>query len=333
MLSSETIQLVFSSWDIVKNIPDHEEMISNLMSEKLSDSAVAEWFSGPSNFHYMDLVKMIDLIVHLLGPDLDVIIEELTSQGRRHHRHNSDMLSFLHKDIFAVITTAFIDIVRACIEEQAVKEAAIVDEESIMHPCRMASITQAWSEIFTMIRAIMKQGVKLEIKRQKIRAEKYRQEILMKQDRRSSSSTDPTSDTSSEAGSDLSMRAPVKKGFSRGRDSFPSRGVGRTVSAKPTSLTLTSGKSKVPMLKGYFPQVKKTSKIAAMSAGLRQSASTNSLRSRSSRSPSAGIELSNSISKAGLSMLLTGPSSRDKRKSSKQAASSISRRGRLSPRR
>ena len=91
---------------------------------------------------------MIDLIVHLLGPDLDVIIEELTSQGRRHHRYHSDMIGFFHVDSFAQIADAFIEIIRTAIEEQATKESSEINEESVLHPSQMEAVTKSWSEIF-----------------------------------------------------------------------------------------------------------------------------------------------------------------------------------------
>jgi len=176
MLSSHSIQLIFSSWDVIKHIPGYAEMFSNQLSEKLEDSTVAEWFSGPANPHHMVFVKMIDLVVHLLGPDLDVIVEELISQGRRHHRYHSDMAGFFHADSFGQITVAFIEILSKTLQEQSTKESNLVLLE-------LKSVKNSWSDFFTMIRAIMKQGVKIEVRRHRLRAEKKRQDYLVKQER------------------------------------------------------------------------------------------------------------------------------------------------------
>ena len=106
---------------------------------------------------------MIDLIVHLLGPDLDVIMEELTSQGRRHHRYHSDMIGFFHVDSFAQITDAFVEDLRTALQEESLKEPNNNNngEDSVFG--QLDAVTQSWSDIFTMIRAIMKQGVKIEV--------------------------------------------------------------------------------------------------------------------------------------------------------------------------
>ncbi|KAL3928710.1 MAG: hypothetical protein SGBAC_012529 [Bacillariaceae sp.] len=251
MLSSQSIQSIFSSWDVIKNIPEFQELFSDQLSEKLADSNVAEWFSGPANPHHLVFVKMIDLIVHLLGPDLDVIIEELTSQGRRHHRYHSDMIGFFHVDVFAEISVAFVEIIRTLLLEQASNKdsntnEAGISEDSVLHPGQLETVTKSWTDFFTMIRAIMKQGVKMEVKRHKRRAEKQRQEIIAKQERRPSESTKSMSDTSSDNGSDFASpvsRAP-KTRIGRGKGLSPTRrGIGRALSSGLEAMRSPPGRS------------------------------------------------------------------------------------------
>mmetsp|Transcript_39078 Transcript_39078/g.94494 ORF Transcript_39078/g.94494 Transcript_39078/m.94494 type:complete len:308 (+) Transcript_39078:116-1039(+) len=303
MLSSQSIQLIFSSWDVIKNIPDFQETFSNQLSEKLADSNVSEWFSGPANPHHLVFVRMIDLIVHLLGPDLDTIIEELTVQGRRHHKLHSDMIGFFHIDTFSQIADAFIEIVRTFIQEQATtKEASEVSKESVLHPGQLDAVANAWSAIFTMIRAIMKQGVKIEVKRHKRRAEKQRQEILAKQ-RAMSESTTSLSETSSDAGSNATdLSSPVAQTSSKGRGRFsgrgkglsPTRGIGRAVSASLEAMRSPPGRSASGFRSGGGSGFgnKKKSKLSSLSdhkpkttappplrrGGLKQSLSMSRLR-------------------------------------------------------
>eukprot|EP00980_Cylindrotheca_fusiformis_P031685 scaffold26785_cov103-Cylindrotheca_fusiformis.AAC.1 len=140
----------------------------------------------------------MDLIVHLLGPDLEVVVTELTTLGRRHHHHIEGMQQYLKKDDFQSLIDAFCDSLRAMLIDEAKKEELEVDETSILHHSQMESIQSAWQDIFTMIRVIMKQGVRVEIKSQKKRMEKTldRRRGLKKQPSRSNWIT---SDTSSAA--------------------------------------------------------------------------------------------------------------------------------------
>ncbi|CAJ1932867.1 unnamed protein product [Cylindrotheca closterium] len=311
MLSSQSIQLIFSSWDVIKNIPDFQEVFSNQLSEKLSDSVVSEWFSGPANPHHLVFVKMIDLIVHLLGPDLDVILEELTSQGRRHHRYHSDMIGFFHVDIFSEIADAFIAIVSSMIQEQASAKDPneVLPESSVLHPNQLEEITKAWSAIFTMMRAIMKQGVKIEVKRHQRRAEKKRQEILAKQERRTSDSdtTKPMSESDSDTASlDLSSHSNHNPSSTTKRQPRKGgkRGIGRAVSSTLESMRSPPGRSSsgiragLAMLgSGSNHNKKKSSKLAALS----EQSSPSSTKSNGNSSGSRAAPLRRGI-RSSLSM-------------------------------
>lgn len=136
---------------------------------------MAEWFSGPCNPHQKVFVKSIDLVVHLLGPDLDVIITELTSLGRRHHRYMIDMQQHLQKESFQCLVDAFLQTLTYFLEQETEKTVASeIDEESILHASKRETILTSWKDTFTMIRIIMKQGVKIELKRHKRRLDKQR---------------------------------------------------------------------------------------------------------------------------------------------------------------
>lgn len=264
---------------------------------RLADSTVAEWFSGPANPHHLVFVKMIDLIVHLLGPDLDVIMEELTSQGRRHHRYHSDMIGFFHVDSFAQITDAFVEVLRTTLQEESLKEPNNNNGEDSVFG-QLDAVTQSWSDIFTMIRAIMKQGVKIEVKRHKKRAEKQRQEILAKLERQSSESTKSMSDTSSDHDSSSADLLST----SRSRLS-PSRGVGRAVSS-------TLG------------NMRRCPSASGIRAGL--SLLNNTTTGISSSSSSHGKSSSSSGIRAGLSLLSGSGHGKSSRKLQKLSESSSS---------
>lgn len=199
---------------------------------------------------------MMDLVVHLLGPDLDVIIEELTSQGRKHHRYHSDMIGFFHVDVFAQIADACVAIIRSLLEEQASAASnseTITAESSVLHPSQLEDVCTAWYAIFTMMRAIMKQGVKMEVKRHQRRAAKKRQDIVDKQERRTSDSTKAMSESSESSENDAgllgqSSHSSMGRHSQRGKQGMkkglsPTRGIGRAVSASLEAMRSPPGRS------------------------------------------------------------------------------------------
>jgi hypothetical protein len=136
---------------------------------------LAEWFSGPCNPHQIVFVKTIDLVVRLLGPDLDVVITKLTSLGRRHNRYIKDMQKFLHEDEFQSLLNAFVQTLKYFLQQESEKKANEIGEESILHAFKTESIQAAWEDTFTMIRVIMKQGVNIEINLRQKRLQKGQQ--------------------------------------------------------------------------------------------------------------------------------------------------------------
>eukprot|EP00980_Cylindrotheca_fusiformis_P031686 scaffold26785_cov103-Cylindrotheca_fusiformis.AAC.2 len=176
MLSSQTIDIIFSSWDVIKKVPNYQQAFGDRFSEALSTSKLADWFSGPNNPHQTAFVDVIDLVVHLLGPDLEVIRSELTSLGRRHQCDVKDMQQYLNRDYFQLLIDAFVETLLFFLANQADKLAGKIDEESILHPSKTDSVRVAWNDVFTIIRTFMKEGAKLERHIQRQERQRQRQE-------------------------------------------------------------------------------------------------------------------------------------------------------------
>eukprot|EP00980_Cylindrotheca_fusiformis_P006866 scaffold1436_cov112-Cylindrotheca_fusiformis.AAC.2 len=178
MFSSQTIDIIYSSWDVIKKVPNYHQAFEERFFEALSTSGLAEWFTGPENPHQTVFVKTIDLVVHLLGPDLEVIRSELTCLGRRHQCYITDMHEYLQKDYFQEhLIDTFVETILFFLTKQAEKlPDGRISEESILHPSKVDNVRVAWNDVFTIIRTIMKEGVKLERHTQREERQRQRQE-------------------------------------------------------------------------------------------------------------------------------------------------------------
>ena len=90
---------VSESWDKVKRIDSYEEFFGSILFKRMYEIAPDAW--APFSFTAEDVenknekfivfakrfVRMLDLAVHMLGPDMDIVAEQLMDLGPTHQRY------------------------------------------------------------------------------------------------------------------------------------------------------------------------------------------------------------------------------------------------------
>ena len=95
----ETVSEVSQSWDKVKRIPTYDEMFGVALFEKMYEAAPDAWEIFPWTKEEMEnkdakfmafakkFVRMLDMAVDMLGPDMEVVEEQLYELGSSHKRY------------------------------------------------------------------------------------------------------------------------------------------------------------------------------------------------------------------------------------------------------
>ncbi|CAB9517767.1 bacterial hemoglobin [Seminavis robusta] len=95
----DTVSEVFESWDTIKRIPDYEEVVGLALFDKMFESAPDAW--GIFRWRKEDFakkdpqcvafakkfVRMLDLAVHMLGPEMDIVEQQMYDLGKQHQRY------------------------------------------------------------------------------------------------------------------------------------------------------------------------------------------------------------------------------------------------------
>ena len=96
----ETVSEVTDSWDKLKRIPTYEEVFGVQLYERMFEIAPDAWGGifqwtkedfenkDPKAMKFVvNFVKMLDQAVHLLGPDMEIVQEQLFELGKSHTRY------------------------------------------------------------------------------------------------------------------------------------------------------------------------------------------------------------------------------------------------------
>ncbi|CAB9517764.1 Involved in oxygen transport in the brain. Hexacoordinate globin [Seminavis robusta] len=95
-----TVSEVYDSWERVKRIPDYEETVGIALFDRMFEVAPDQWGNvfnwTRDDFQNKDekflgfankFVRMLDLAVHMLGPDLEIVEEQMHDIGVSHRNY------------------------------------------------------------------------------------------------------------------------------------------------------------------------------------------------------------------------------------------------------
>ncbi|CAB9517765.1 Involved in oxygen transport in the brain. Hexacoordinate globin [Seminavis robusta] len=95
----QTVSQVYESWEIIKRIPKYEEIVGMALFDRMFQIAPEDWSLFPwtrEDFKQKNpkflafaakFVRMLDLAVHMLGPDMEVVEEQMYDLGRSHKNY------------------------------------------------------------------------------------------------------------------------------------------------------------------------------------------------------------------------------------------------------
>jgi hemoglobin-like flavoprotein len=95
----EVVSEVSESWDKIKRIPTYDEMFGVALFHRMFEIAPDKWELFPwkrEDFENKNekfivftkkFVRMLDMAVHMLGPDMDIVEEQMYDLGSSHERY------------------------------------------------------------------------------------------------------------------------------------------------------------------------------------------------------------------------------------------------------
>lgn len=153
--------------------------------------------------HQTSFVDMIDMLVSMLSPtDLDVVSEELVSLGKRHAKHNEELIQVFLPSFFQHLTDAFCVALKHCVHKHLFEDPqggnngrASVNRSSstrslfaestdndlegnaTKQPNSWKSVEHAWQDLFWYIRGQMEEGAMVEYQEHKrLMEQKYKED-------------------------------------------------------------------------------------------------------------------------------------------------------------
>jgi len=144
----EVVSEVGNTWDQLKMIPSHDEEFGVTLFKKMFEIAPDEWnvfeFSAEDVENKSDkflsfakkYFRMLDMAVHLLGPDMEIVQEQMQELGVTHQRYG---VKSLHYDIMG--------------------EALVFALSAILGEQRCTEETKdAWSKVYAFMTESMLEG-------------------------------------------------------------------------------------------------------------------------------------------------------------------------------
>ncbi|KAL3933039.1 MAG: hypothetical protein SGBAC_010573 [Bacillariaceae sp.] len=205
MFSNDSLKLIYLSWDVIRNMTEGKQKLVEKLFELLSDEEVpiSKWFVGEKKMaHQTSFVDMIDMLVSMLSPtDLDVVSEELVSLGKRHAKHNEELIQVFLPSFFQHLTDAFCVALKRCVHKylfevphDGTNGRASLNRSSSTRSLfaennddmegnnnkqtnSWKSVEHAWQDLFWYIRCQMEEGAMMEYQEHKrLMEQKYQED-------------------------------------------------------------------------------------------------------------------------------------------------------------
>ncbi|CAB9512644.1 Globin [Seminavis robusta] len=146
----ETVSEVSESWDLVKNTPNHSEILGTHLFRRMYETAPNDVIWKAYSFSREDVeeksekflvfakrfTRMLDVAVSMLGPDLDTLQEAMYDLGAMHERYE---VMPHHYDLMG--------------------EALVYALEHVLEPHHYTPATKkAWKELYAFMAENMMEG-------------------------------------------------------------------------------------------------------------------------------------------------------------------------------
>jgi len=184
----QSIERIYKSWDHIKSLPNYQEEFGVSLFSRihaLSKRVGALFYKdGKADRNHAKLFsQMIDLIIHMLGPDMDPVLEQLEELGERHA--DSYGVSSKQYPIFG--------------------EALLNTLELLLDRQWKPAVRDAWLDLWRIMSMTMLRGARKVVRRRKKEKQRLEQQRQQQQQRLSSECEGPADLTESSCSSLTSM--------------------------------------------------------------------------------------------------------------------------------